>query len=238
MSTEPLTPFQKKAKRRLSHTRESARSRGKDFNLDRAYMENILLQTHCAYSGEKFGSGDDKLTLERWDNDKGYVKGNVVPVKLKYNLWRGDLSLKQLMAASGVADERLKNLDQPESFVVPKKAKEFHLTRLRVLKNVEGRKESLKNLEAASVIDEATMVRIETLKKRIASGTEEAARLLVLFEKEMNKAKEDPKAKVKTAKNAAQAYGIIATALLRFEYMNAHNYVRLKRGLPMIQKGE
>lgn len=238
MSTVPLTPFQKKARRRLSHTRESARSRNKDFNLDRPYMENILLQTHCAYSGERFGSGDDKMSLERWDNDKGYVKGNVVPVKLKYNLRRGDLSLKQLMAAGKIADSRVKELDRPGAVQPSKKAREFHNVRLRVLKNVEGRKQSLKNLEASKVIDEPMMIRIETMKKRIESGTAEAARLLDLFEKEMNKVKEDPKSKVKTANNAAQEYGIIATALLRFEYMNAHNYVRLKRGLPMIQKGE
>lgn len=236
MSTTPLTPFQKKAKRRLQHTRESASSRNKAFNLDRPYMENILLQTHCAYSGERFGSGDDKMSLERWDNDKGYVKGNVVPVKLKYNLRRGDLSLKQLMAAGKIADSRVKELDRPGAVQPSKKAREFHNVRLRVLKNVEGRKESLRNLEASKVIDEPMMIRIETMKKRIESGTAEAARLLDLFEKEMNKAKEDPKSKVKTANNAAQEYGIIATALLRFEYMNAHNYVRLKRGLPMIQK--
>lgn len=238
MTAEPLTAFQKKAKRRLSHTRESAKNRNKDFNLDRHYMENILLQTRCAYSGEKFGSGDDKLTLERWDNDKGYVKGNVIPVKLKYNLRRGDLSLKQLMEASGVADKRFKELDRPGSVQLTKKAKELHLTRLRVLKNVEGRKESLRTLESSLIVDEATMLRIETIKKRIVSGTAEAAKMLELFEKEMNRAKEDPKSKVKTTYNAAQEYGIIATALLRFEFMNAHNYVRLKRGLPMIQKGE
>lgn len=234
MHAEPLTSFQKKAKRRLAHTQKSAKSRGKDFNLDRMYIENMLLQTHCAYSGERFGSGDDKMTLERWDNDKGYVKGNVVPVKLKYNHCRSDLSLKQLMHASGVEEERVKLLDRPENLKLSAKAKQFHITRLRVLKNIEGRKQSLANLEASGIIDEATMIRMETMRKRIESGTEEAAKLLELFEKEKSKAKEDPKSKVKTANNAAQAYGIIAKALLRFEFMNAHNYVRLKRGLPMV----
>lgn len=237
-TTTKLTPFERKVKSRLKHTKESAASRGKDFNLDRDYIRNLLMQPVCAYSGETFGTDlDNKLSLERWDNDKGYIKGNVIAVKSKYNNARGNLSLQQLLAAAKMNDERAKTIDQPGTVKITGKAKQFYEVRQRVLANVESRKKALANWAKATEYSDVDLLRIETIKSRIASGETEAAHLLELIEKEMKKAKENPKRNVKTANNAAQTYGIIAKALLRFEYMNAHNYVRLKRGLPMI-KGE
>lgn len=88
--------------RKLEQIRISAKRRGLDFNLSLRDVNNISSQKYCAYSGEKFqnkkAQHDDKLTYERVDNNKGYVRGNVVPVKMKYNTMRADHSLDDLKA--------------------------------------------------------------------------------------------------------------------------------------------
>lgn len=85
---------------RLITTLGSAQRRNKEFNLTPEYLFNIMQQTHCAYSGEKFGTvkgnHPDSMTLERWNNDLGYVVGNVIPVKQKYNTLRGNKTIEGL----------------------------------------------------------------------------------------------------------------------------------------------
>lgn len=88
---------------KYDQTKRSAERRGLDFDLSLRDIENLCDQKYCAYSGEKFSTGKkvkekEKLTFERLDNNKGYVKGNVVPVKLKYNNLRGNLELAELKA--------------------------------------------------------------------------------------------------------------------------------------------
>lgn len=79
-------------------TSKSANSRGLDFDLTVRDVNNLCEQKYCAYSGEKFSKskGPDSLTFERINNDKGYVRGNVVAVKTKYNVFRGNKSLEEL----------------------------------------------------------------------------------------------------------------------------------------------
>lgn len=225
--------------RRLTKTRKSAERRGKDFNLDAAYMRNILEQEVCAYSGEKFNamSGPNSLSLERWDNKKGYIKGNVVPVKAKYNHLRGCLELPALCKAGQVKLDQANNLDRPET--LKGKAKMYHETMERLSKNIAARVKTVEALlrkQSSHNLSDLEKIQLDNAVKRINSGTEELKRLEVLTEKEMKKTKTDLRHQVKTAKNASEGYGIIAKALLRFEYMNAHNYVRLKKGLPMLTK--
>lgn len=236
MNTVPLTKFEQRARRKLNHTKESARTRGKDFNLDRAYIENILLQKTCAYSGEKFGTGDDMMSLERWDNNKGYVKGNVIPVKRKYNTFRGDLSLEQLLIASRNKTTELNKLDKA---VKPTpKAIGYAKQKQGIEKNIEHRKGVLVKLKAEYEKNgvSSTLEQIASLEQRMKTSVDQLEIYEKLIVKEMNKVKIDPKSKVKTTNDAIKKYDMIATALLKFEYMNAHNYVRLKRGLPMIHK--
>src|SRR5699024_11677600 len=87
--------------KRREHTKTSAKRRGKDFNLTSKYIANLLSQEFCAYSGERFdeNSTQDKVSFERFNNDLGYVEGNVIPVKVKYNGLRADLYLDELKRA-------------------------------------------------------------------------------------------------------------------------------------------
>lgn len=81
---------------RLNSIMAGASRRNKDFSMSLLTVRNIYRQTHCAYSGEAFGEGDDGLSLERIDCNLGYVDGNVIPVKLKYNSFRGNHTIESL----------------------------------------------------------------------------------------------------------------------------------------------
>lgn len=70
----------------------SAPTRGLEFNMSVNAFIRIKQQTHCAYSGIEFtevskngGYQPYAQTLERIDNTKGYVDGNVIPVCYLYN---------------------------------------------------------------------------------------------------------------------------------------------------------
>lgn len=83
---------------KLNSIRRSAERRGKEFNLNAAYVRNLLNQTHCAYSGRRFtNKSSESLTFERWNNQLGYVRGNVIPVMKKFNLFRDDKELDELL---------------------------------------------------------------------------------------------------------------------------------------------
>lgn len=83
---------------KFNQIRRSADRRGKPFNLTYAYVRNLLNQTHCAYSGLPFTEeSDTRMSFERWDNQLGYVRGNVIPVMLKLNKFRDDKELDELM---------------------------------------------------------------------------------------------------------------------------------------------
>ena len=58
---------------------ESARKRGKEFNITLSDVRTLLKKKVCHYTGMKFTDTENlKRTIDRVDNTKGYVKGNVV----------------------------------------------------------------------------------------------------------------------------------------------------------------
>lgn len=58
---------------------ESARRRGKDFTISLVDVRTLLKKKVCYYTGLKFTDEDNfKRTVDRIDNSKGYIKGNVV----------------------------------------------------------------------------------------------------------------------------------------------------------------
>jgi hypothetical protein len=79
---------------KIKRNKASAKSRGYKYSLTKQNMRNLMAENYCQYSGHPFAD-DEKhsfhLTLERIDNSKGYVPGNVIPVcqlanKIKSNL--------------------------------------------------------------------------------------------------------------------------------------------------------
>ncbi|AUM58613.1 Srd anti-sigma factor [Proteus phage phiP4-3] len=88
---------------KFKHLKQSAKARNKEFNLSKRYVQNICEQTKCAYSGEPISlttkrNDPNALTFERFDNSKGYVKGNVIPIKGIYNQYKGDRDAEGLKA--------------------------------------------------------------------------------------------------------------------------------------------
>lgn len=72
----------------------NANTRGKDFDMSLHAFRNLKKQKYCAYSGKPLG---DDYTLERIDNNIGYVDGNVIPVLGVLNQLRSDKTIEQLI---------------------------------------------------------------------------------------------------------------------------------------------
>ena len=73
--------------RKLINKQQNAKHRGLEFNMTHAIMRDLLIATHCFYTGlplteNVHGEGwkATDRTIERVDNEKGYIKGNVVAV--------------------------------------------------------------------------------------------------------------------------------------------------------------
>jgi hypothetical protein len=65
----------------------SARDRGIDFSMSIVTLRNISLAKKCYFTGLIL---DDKTrTIDRVDNTKGYVKGNVVACHTSFNGLKG-----------------------------------------------------------------------------------------------------------------------------------------------------
>jgi hypothetical protein len=84
----------------LIHARVRAKKRGLDFDLTR---EDIVIPSHCPVFGfsigvQKGGSNDNSAELDRIDNTKGYIKGNVVVVSRRANRIKNDAALSELVS--------------------------------------------------------------------------------------------------------------------------------------------
>lgn len=85
---------------RLYNTLISATRRNKEFSLTLLYINNLMKHSVCSYTGVKFSNdplSPDYMTLERIDNSKGYVDGNVIPVRQVINTLRGSKSMPDLI---------------------------------------------------------------------------------------------------------------------------------------------
>lgn len=65
---------------KMIQLKESATRRNKEFNLTLSDVKKLVKRRTCYYTGIKFDRSSEllKLTIDRIDNTKGYVKGNVV----------------------------------------------------------------------------------------------------------------------------------------------------------------
>lgn len=226
------------AKRKLKQIRCSALSRHKDFNLTEEYVKNILDQKTCAYSGETFGKDSPNImTFERVDNDLGYVLGNVVPVKNKYNSRRSSLTLSQLMLAGGLVEEESMDLDRPET-LSPKLVKIYKtIQSLKANKlSRENKCQSLLTKQFKKFLNEKELEEFRSLKRKIENTDKEIEKQTAAANRTIEMLKSDLRANVKTLNNAAIEYGIIASGLLKIMQASPEDKVRLYQGLPMLSE--
>ena len=87
-------------KYRLRGLKNRAKSGGKEFNLDVEYLRTIYPEDgKCPALGIKFelGKRDTTPSLDRIDNSRGYVKGNVQWVSVKANCIMYNATPKEVM---------------------------------------------------------------------------------------------------------------------------------------------
>jgi len=82
----------------LRNLRHSAKARNLEFNLT---IDDLNLPTHCPILGIKLSYGKDPNTqvgasVDRIDNTKGYVKGNIVIMSRKANAMKNSASIDEL----------------------------------------------------------------------------------------------------------------------------------------------
>lgn len=82
----------------LRQAKYRAKKRNIEFTIS---MEDIEVPTHCPVFGFKLETTKGRraynsFSLDRFDNSKGYVKGNVKVVSWKANQYKGDLSLEEI----------------------------------------------------------------------------------------------------------------------------------------------
>lgn len=222
---------------RLVSTFNSADRRGKDFNLTLQYIANIIAQDRCAYSGEKFDNSDEneKMTLERFDNNLGYVEGNVIPVKKKYNNARADYEKDELIKRLDELSARIVRASDKGEVVVPEPQVENGIDNIlpkyrsqyaSILQNIHRREEHIKR--GKSGLSPELLV---SLKARIAGGRSELKRIEKLS---LGKAVSSGAAKrASKAEHQVQMYDIIITGLTRFENLSKLDKAKLRKGLPL-----
>ncbi|END4636102.1 hypothetical protein ABL716_000769 [Escherichia coli] len=230
----------RKIKRRLEHTQASAKRRSKDFNLDFNYIKNILDQKVCAYSGEPFDNRieGEKLSLERFDNNVGYIKGNVIAVKKKYNTFRSDYTLEELIEKRDLFALRIGrssakkvhklNLDEKKWAKIKKTYNQIKA----IQKKRENRIEHISQLSKSKQTSDIKL-RIIALKaridgSRIAEGAE-VVKLNVLLKGSDWKT-------VKKLSEAETQYDMcdkIIQGVERYQNLSFIDKLKLKRGYPL-----
>lgn len=84
----------------LNQARYRAKQRGIPFEIS---YEDLEIPEYCPVFGLKLETSggrrnDCSFSLDRWDNSKGYIKGNVRVISWKANQYKGDLTLSEVEA--------------------------------------------------------------------------------------------------------------------------------------------
>lgn len=101
MFADPTEQVDVSIAKKLIQLKESAASRNLEFNLTFATVKKLMLKKTCFYTGKRFSdpaSGDSPWlrTIDRVDNNRGYVNDNVVACCKMINAMKGSLSLTDI----------------------------------------------------------------------------------------------------------------------------------------------
>lgn len=88
------TAFELKVANKFKQLLVSADQRNKDFNLTIQSVRNILRAKKCYYTGVPLT--ESNFSVDRIDNDKGYVIGNVCACDITVNSFKNNLSVKDI----------------------------------------------------------------------------------------------------------------------------------------------
>ena len=238
---------------RLVQTYKSASSRSKEFNLSMDYLFNIMAQDTCAYSGEKFHKepGDHQMTLERFNNKIGYVEGNVIPVKLKYNRLRANHEIEDLIRLQETTAARIVARVDAKKDVAPvvkeKPIQDVHRIDLPGFEDInliyvpktqreEIRRivQNIKSRQAHILQKDVTKEHKKSLEVRIHGGiTRIKAIIKQKYKAPQVVTSRAASKKTSKAENTSYDYGIIIQGLNRFQNLSRLDKAKLKKGLPL-----
>ena len=77
-----------------SSAKSRAKRRGLEFNIE---VDDIVIQNQCPILQRKYLKYTDMApSLDRMDNSKGYIKGNVEVISVRANRMKGDYTMEEL----------------------------------------------------------------------------------------------------------------------------------------------
>jgi hypothetical protein len=85
--------------KRMTRIGSSGDSRGIEVKLTFAELKKVLKTKKCFFTGVELDyieNSPNQLTVDRLDNDKGYVNGNIVACSKEFNEIKGNLTLSQI----------------------------------------------------------------------------------------------------------------------------------------------
>ncbi|ASD51985.1 Srd anti-sigma factor [Pseudomonas phage PspYZU05] len=197
---------------KIKHKRADAKRRGYAYELSYKFMENICSQTVCLYSGEHFSEDhwNERMSLERIDPNKGYIQGNVIPVKCKYNSLRGDLETpEQFKEAIDALRKKLYNQELALSEQTRAKA-----NRENKIKTLQHNIKRCKNKVALVVLNKTLQKAIDNISISDDLIAQSQSRIIELNTRIFEMAD-------------------IAESLERVKSYSFYEHMKVKRGLPV-----
>ena len=82
---------------RYHNKKTNALNRKLDFSLSFETFKSLMSQKECFYTKQKYSFSDD-ISIDRLDNYKGYVEGNVVSCHVSINQLKDDFSFEEIKA--------------------------------------------------------------------------------------------------------------------------------------------
>lgn len=89
----------------------NAKEAGIEFNLSFAEFKRAMNKKYCAYSGLELTEkqGFRKRTIDRIDNSKGYIAGNIIVCAMGINSLKGDIENSYSCLDLKVLEKTVKN---------------------------------------------------------------------------------------------------------------------------------
>ena len=87
--------LEEKAIRKWQGLKGNAEKRGLEFSLSVADVRKLIVKKRCYYTNKLLVRGEN-FSIDRLDNELGYIKGNVVVCDVRINQLKSNLSIKDL----------------------------------------------------------------------------------------------------------------------------------------------
>ncbi len=101
-----MSAFDLKVANKFINLMTSAKARGIEFNLTLQGIANMLRAKNCFYTNEPLN--DDNRSIDRIDNSKGYVTGNIAACTQAINMQKGNISMKNIVMVASKIQQHIK----------------------------------------------------------------------------------------------------------------------------------